>query len=146
MSETEKKMGAKLGGKFGGKFSGKIGGKMRKSKKMRSGALNLTILGVGAVLIAALTTGVSLAIYHNSGDIYLDRSRPGYLPDEQEIEDKEEQEKNLEYEFQKSGKMDMNVLEEYLENLEKEIQAVDDFEKPFGQGVISDEQLGIPTE
>ncbi len=115
-------------------------------KKERSGARNLVILGIASVVIATLTTGVSLAIYHNSGDIYLDRSRPGYLPDEQEIVDKEEQEKELEYEFEKSGKMNMEVLEEYLENLEKEIQAVDDYEKPFGQGVMSDDQLGIPTE
>lgn len=115
-------------------------------KKERSGARNLVILGIASVVVATLTTGVSLAIYHNSGDIYLDRSRPGYLPDEQEIVDKEEQEKELEYEFQKSGKMDMNVLEEYLENLEKEIQAVDNYEKPFGQGVMSDDQLGIPAE
>ncbi len=115
-------------------------------KKERSGARNLVILGVISVVVATLTTGVSLAIYHNSGDIYLDRSRPGYLPDEQEVADKEEQEKELEYEFEKSGKMNMEVLEEYLENLEKEIQAVDDYEKPFGQGVISDDQLGIPTE
>jgi hypothetical protein len=115
-------------------------------KKERSGARNLVILGIASVVVATLTTGVSLAIYHNSGDIYLDRSRPGYLPDEQEIVDKEEQEKELEYEFEKSGKMSMEVLEEYLENLEKEIQAVDDYEKPFGQGVMSDDQLGIPAE
>ncbi len=115
-------------------------------KKEQSGARNLVILGIISVVIATLTTGVSLAIYHNSGDIYLDRSRPGYLPDEQEIVDKEEQEKELEYEFEKSGKMSMEVLEEYLENLEKEIQAVDDYEKPFGQGVMSDDQLGIPAE
>ncbi len=115
-------------------------------KKERSGARNLVILGITSVVITTLTTGVSLAIYHNSGDIYLDRSRPGYLPDEQEIVDKEEQEKELEYEFEKSGKMSMEVLEEYLENLEKEIQAVDDYEKPFGQGVMSDDQLGIPAE
>ena len=115
-------------------------------KKERSGARNLVILGIASVVITTLTTGVSLAIYHNSGDIYLDRSRPGYLPDEQEIVDKEEQEKELEYEFEKSGKMSMEVLEEYLENLEKEIQAVDDYEKPFGQGVMSDDQLGIPAE
>ena len=115
-------------------------------KKEQSGARNLVILGIASVVITTLTTGVSLAIYHNSGDIYLDRSRPGYLPDEQEIVDKEEQEKELEYEFEKSGKMSMEVLEEYLENLEKEIQAVDDYEKPFGQGVMSDDQLGIPAE
>ena len=53
---------------------------------MTKGGKNLVLLGVLAVLIATVTTCISLAIYHNSGDIYLDRSRPGFLPDEEEIE------------------------------------------------------------
>ena len=113
-------------------------------KKIRRGGLNLVILGVLSVMIAMITTGVALAIYHNSGDIYLDRSRPGYLPDETEIKD--ESEKQLEYELSKSGKIDMKVLEEYLDNLEQELTAVDAYEKPFGPEVLSDGQLGIPAE
>ena len=53
-----------------------------KQKKPILGGRNLLILGIISVLIAVTTTGVSLAIYHYSGDIYLDRSRPGFLPDE----------------------------------------------------------------
>lgn len=101
---------------------------------------NLVILGVGAVLVAFITTTVSLVIYHNSGDIYLDRSRPGYLPDAAEIEEGED----LEYVFDKTGKMSMTVLEEYLKNLEAEAQAIDAFAKPFDAGALSDERLGIP--
>ena len=48
-------------------------------KKRTRGARNLMIMGVAAILVALATTGVSMAIYHNSGDIYLDRSRPGFL-------------------------------------------------------------------
>ena len=51
---------------------------------MSSGGRKLIILGIASALIALATTGISLAIYHNSGDIYLDRSRPGFLPDEDE--------------------------------------------------------------
>ena len=83
-------------------------------------------------------------VYHNSGDIYLDRSRPGYLPDEEEIEDEEE--KELEYQLDKTGKMSMDVLEEYLKNLDYEVKAVDSYEKPFAEGVLTDERLGIPKE
>ena len=113
-------------------------------KKIRRGGLNLVILGVLSVVVACTTTGVSLAIYHNSGDIYIDRSRPGYLPEEGEVESEEEQE--LEYELDRTGKMDMEVLEEYLNNLGEEIKAIDAYEKPFSQDALSNERLGIPAE
>ena len=61
---------------------------------------NLFLLGVGATLIAMLTTGISILIYHYSGDIYLDRSRPGFLPDKEEIESQDEDE---EYVFSKTA-------------------------------------------
>ena len=38
------------------------------------GGRHLAILGAGAILIAGVTTGISLMVYRNSGDIYLDRS------------------------------------------------------------------------
>ena len=49
---------------------------------MTKGSRNLVILGSVACLIAAVTTSIELVIYRNSGDIYLDRSRPGFLTDE----------------------------------------------------------------
>lgn len=112
-------------------------------KKMNKGGRNLAILGVLSVVIATATTGVSLAVYHSSGDIYLDRSRPGYLPDEGEIE--KEGEKESEYIFEKSGKIGREVIEEYLESLGEEVKAIDAYEKPFGQDALSDERLGIPA-
>lgn len=111
-------------------------------KKLNRGGRNLIILGVAAVLIAAITSGVSLVIYHNSGDIYLDRSRPGFLPDEEEIEEETEDEE--EYSFSKTGPIDLTVLEEYLNELQVEVEAVDAYEKPFEEKILSDESLGIP--
>lgn len=116
----------------------------KKKKKMRKGGMNLVLLGVFAVLIATITTGVSLIVYHNSGDIYLDRSRPGYLPDEEEIEDEEE--KELEYQLDRTGKINLEIINEYLKNLDFEIKAVDAYEKPFNQDVLSDQRLGIPAD
>ena len=72
-------------------------------KKSTNGARNLFIMSLVAILIALSTTGVSLAIYHNSGDIYLDRSRPGFLPDEDEIEDDANKQK-FDYELEKMVK------------------------------------------
>ena len=111
-------------------------------KKANKGRMNLVILGALSIVIAAATTGVSLLIYHNSGDIYLDRSRPGFLPDEEEAEEEAEKEEN--YEFEKTGPLSAEVLEEYLEKLKVEVEAVDAYEKPFDANVLSDEQLGIP--
>ena len=111
---------------------------------MTHGGRNLGIMGIASILIALATTGVSLAIYHNSGDIYLDRSRPGYLPDEAEIEEGEKEEG--EYSFEKSGKLTVEVIEEYLEKLQVEVKAVDVYDKPFDGDVLSDERLGVPEE
>ena len=113
-------------------------------KEKTQGGWNLVILGVASIVVALMTTGVSLVIYHNSGDIYLDRSRPGFLPDEEEIE--EEGEEGKEYTFDKTGKVSKAILQEYLENFETEVKAVDAYEKPFEAEVLSDEHLGIPAE
>ena len=116
----------------------------RHQKPMSKGAKNLVLLGIGAVLVAATTTGVSLAIYHHSGDIYLDRSRPGYLPDEEEIVQQDNT--PVQYELDKTGKIDTATLDEYLENLDTEVKAIDAYTKPFAPEALSDERLGIPTE
>ena len=117
-----------------------------EKKKLERGGRNLVILGVVSVLIALMTTGVSLAIYHNSGDIYLDRSRPGFLPDEEEIEDESEKEEEKEYDFSRDGKLTKEDVEEFIKNLKEEIKAIDEYKKPFGEEVLSDERLGIPAE
>ena len=110
-------------------------------KKMTRGGQNLVILGVTSTVLAILTTGISLAIYHNSGDIYLDRSRPGFLPDEEEVE--EENEKEEEYSCEKSGSLTIGSIEEYLEELKSKIKEVDSYENPFDSEVLSDERFGI---
>lgn len=120
--------------------------KEKAEKKMSNGSRNLVLLGLISTLIALTTTGVSLAIYHNSGDIYLDRSRPGYLPDEEEIEQEESEPDEEEYVFNKDAQLTDVVINEFLEELKKETDAIDAYEKPFGSDVLSDEHLGIPTE
>ena len=113
----------------------------QKKTKMTQGGRNLVILGILSVVFSVVATSVSLAIYHNSGDIYLDRSRPGFLPDEEEIE--EEENKEEEYNFEKSGKITIETIEEYLEKLQTEVRVIDGYEEPFGGSTLSDERLGI---
>ena len=67
------------------KVEDKVSDEKKQKKKLNKGGWNLVILGIMAVVIAVITSGVSLLIYHNSGDIYLYRSRPGFLPDERKI-------------------------------------------------------------
>lgn len=120
--------------------------RLNRTKKLERGGRNLVILGVVSVLIAMMTTGLALAIYHNSGDIYLDRSRPGFLPDEEELEDEEGKEEEKEYDFERDGGITREDIELYIENLNKEIKAINDYKKPFGEEVLMDEHLGIPAE
>ncbi|MBQ3413283.1 hypothetical protein IJH33_00290 [Candidatus Saccharibacteria bacterium] len=109
---------------------------------MTKGARNLVILGVSATIVALGLTATSLAIYHYSGDIYLDRSRPGYLPDKAEVE-KEEETLEGAYSFDKSGVVTEEALTEYLEKIEVEVRALDDYQEPFSAEALSDERLGI---
>jgi len=108
------------------------------------GGRNLAILGVGAILIATVTTSVGLFVYHSSGDIYLDRSRPGYLPDPEEVED--EQNASTTYTYPDNGPIDKSELKTYLEELEKVNKRLKALSNPYSPEPLSDESLGIiPT-
>lgn len=112
----------------------------KKEKKNR----NLLILGLASVGISIATTAVSLIAYHDSGDIYLDRSRPGFLPDEKEVEEQQEQKKD--FVFESNGNLDPDILRIYLNNYEEQLDELDKLEKPFSSTPLSDESLGIPEE
>ena len=112
-----------------------------KKSKIKKGGFNLAWLGVISIVIATITTGVSLIIYHNSGDIYLDRSRPGFLPDEEEIE--HDGEKEEDYLFDKTGKLTIKDIEQYLEKINVDVKAIDSYQQPFSQKALSDDSLDI---
>ncbi|MBR3177188.1 hypothetical protein IKF27_00060 [Candidatus Saccharibacteria bacterium] len=104
---------------------------------------NLLWLGIGATLIALLTTGISIIIYHKSGDIYLDRSRPGFLPDKEEIENRDDDE---EYLFSENGPITKYDLDEYLKMFNEELNDLDELKKPYSAEPLSDDALGIPPK
>ena len=70
-------------------------GDKTRARWMTRGGWNLALLALVAIMITLSLTTVSMAIYHYSGDIYLDRSRPGYLPDTEEVETEEETEEGV---------------------------------------------------
>lgn len=108
---------------------------------MKKGGRNLAILAIGAIGIAVITTGVSLVVYDLSGDIYLDRSRPGYLPDESESADSRETE---EYVFSDAGEVNKEALTEYLQEIQKVLDELNQIKDPYAGGPLSNESLGIP--
>ncbi len=105
------------------------------------GRRNLILLGILAASIAFISTAVELWIYRSSGDIYLDRSRPGYLPDDKEVN--ETTNANSGFHFSDTGELDSKELQEYL----KELKAVSGYlkrlEDPYASDSLSDESLGI---
>lgn len=113
--------------------------KPEKSPITSKGGRNLIILGIFATLIALTTTFISLKLYHDSGDIYLDRSRPGFLPEKEETE---KEQTPTDYSFPPSGQLDKKALDEYLEHLTKELDRLNDFsDEPFGATPLSDKTL-----
>jgi len=110
---------------------------------MTKGSRNLVILGGVSCLIAIATTSIELVIYRNSGDIYLDRSRPGFLPDEDEVEANHQDEST--YSYPDVGELDANELDEYLDELKKIETHINSISDPYGPAPLSDESLGIFT-
>lgn len=105
-----------------------------------SGGKALIRLGILATIIAIITTGISLYFYHASGDIYIDRSRPGFLPEKHENSQMDE---NLTYRFSEDGSISAKDLEEYLQNIKPVINNINDVKKPFAKDSLSDQSLGI---
>lgn len=108
---------------------------------MSRGGKNLLILGLAAIVIAILTSSISLIVYHQSGDIYLDRSRPGFLPEESEIE---ETKKTTNYEFPENVNLTEKVVDNFLENYQTQIDYINSFSEPYNPNILSDESLGFP--
>ncbi|MDO4753222.1 MAG: hypothetical protein Q4A36_03270 [Candidatus Saccharibacteria bacterium] len=107
-----------------------------------NGGKKLVLMTIISIAISLAMTTVSLAIYHYSGDIYLDRSRPGYLPDTEEVQTEEKTEEG-DYNFSKSGPITKEVLDEYLKKLQVEIDALNEYQNPFGDEALSDDNFGL---
>lgn len=112
--------------------------------KQDRGGRNLVILGVGAIILTLAMTGLELWIYRKSGDIYLDRSRPGFLPDAEEAEEGSDISSN--YVYPENGPLDGEELDEYLQELRKIEDRLGKIPDPYGQNALSDESLGISEE
>lgn len=100
---------------------------------------NLLILGLASTAIALITTAVSVYVYHASGDIYLDRSRPGFLPDEKEVENGLKED----YKFSENDEVNNDTLEDFLKNYKQVLDDLDRVSDPFESKPLSNESLDI---
>lgn len=110
---------------------------------MSRGSRNLLMLGAACLLFAGITTSISLNIYKDTGDIYLDRSRPGFLPDEEEAA--KDAEVSTDFQFSETGPLSKAELEEYLKELETLRGKLHNL-KPYQATPLTDESLGIPAD
>ncbi len=111
----------------------------KDEKNQENGGRNLCLLGLGALIIAIITTSISLKIYHDTGDIYLDRSRPGFISEDE----KNNKDDTTVETFSSDGEINAETLEEYLESLSIMREKVDAHDDDFAADPLSDLQLGI---
>jgi hypothetical protein len=85
------------------------------------GRRNLIILGAGSILIAAATTVASLQIYRATGDIYLDRSRPGYIFEDEKHSEEDDQKET----FSNEGEVTDKTIDESIhESIDESVDLV----------------------
>ena len=108
------------------------------------GGRNLVLLGIGAVALAIISTSLSLWVYYETGDIYIDRSRPGFLPEKTEIESETPTTDDSEYTLDSNGSLNDDTIKDYLNHLQDEIDKLDAIEDTFSSTPLTDESLGIP--
>jgi len=106
------------------------------------GGRNLIILGISASVIAIVTTAVSLNIYRSTGDIFLDRSRPGYIFEDEKHNEEDDQKES----FSNEGEVTQKVVDEYLQEFDKINKRITEASDDFSLEAISDDSLGITQD
>ena len=106
------------------------------------GGRNLIILGAAATVIAIVSTVASLQIYHATGDVYLDRSRPGYISEGEKHNEEDDQKEH----FSNEGAITSETIDEYLKELDKLDKRAGDSIDDFSAEALTDEALGIAED
>ena len=113
-----------------------------KEEKPIHGGRNLMILGFVTAVIAIISTVVSLQIYRATGDIYLDRSRPGYISEGEMHSEEDDQKEN----FSNEGEVDQKAIDEYLKELDKVMGRISEASDDFSPEALTDDSLSISVE
>ncbi len=111
-----------------------------KENKPIHGGRNLILLGLGAIAIALFTTSISIYFY-SKGDIYIDRSRPGYISENEKHDDSDDRQEK----YSNEGAITEKSLNEYLEELDRVTERIEASHHDFGPDPLSDEDLMITS-
>ena len=113
--------------------------KNHEDEFIHAGGRNLLLLCLGSIIIATITTVISVWIYRATGDIYLDRSRPGYIAEDEKHNDDDDNKEN----FSSEGEINAEALEEYKNQLKAVEDRLKAAENAFSDDPLSNETLGI---
>lgn len=112
-------------------------------KPKNLGGHNLTILGISAALIALFSTSLSLFIYHETGDIYIDRSRPGFISKEDDTEEGPDDDIVVN-DFSAEGAIDAKVIDDYLSDFDQKVRtSINKYSDAFSPDALSDDALDL---
>jgi hypothetical protein len=106
---------------------------------LKPGGRNLLLLCLVGIVMALASTSISLIIYRSTGDIYLDRSRPGYIS-EDEVHDAADDGKES---FSSDGEITKDVLDGYAKDINEIYQRLETAKDAFSDKALSAEMLGI---
>ncbi len=111
----------------------------QEPKKPIRGGRNLIILGLISIAIVIVTTTISLYIYRATGDIYLDRSRPGFISESDTSDPIADPVKK----FSSDGEVTAETYDEYLKELDTIIENLEESDESFNEVPLSDDSLNI---
>lgn len=111
-----------------------------KTNKTIHGGRNLALLGILAIAIALLTTSVSIYFY-SKGDIYIDRSRPGYISEDEKHNDEDDRQEK----YSNEGDVTEKSIDEYLDELDRVTERIEATQNDFGPDPLSDDNLLITS-
>lgn len=112
-----------------------------KEKPNNNGGRNLAIFGVVAIILGVASSFLSLYIYNVTGDVYLDRSRPGFISEDEP--DEPGSSTDQETAFSPDGTITEQDIDEYLKKLDQVIKDVTPESGAFSADALSDESLNI---
>ena len=110
-----------------------------KPTKPINGGRNLIVLGLVSIAIVVVSTCISLYIYRATGDIYLDRSRPGFIS----AHDTPEPVSEPIQKFSSDGEVDISTFSEYIRELDTIIENLEGSEDSFNEAPLSDDALKV---
>jgi hypothetical protein len=100
---------------------------------------NLLVLAACLLLIPFITVTISLIVYNLSGDKYLDRSRPGYMPEQSDTTT----DPGSVPSFSDSGPIDRAALDQYLQELDRLTRDIRPDDPFFSEAPLTDDSLGL---